>query len=172
VRHHRGGCWTLLAGFRWVELGEELNGVYDNQGAIARYGIDVDNHLYGVQVGAEVDLWRIGPVCFDSWVKTGVFARESDSDVGVDLRGILAGTDSITSADSGTSFLGEIGIGMKYEIFCWLAARAGYQAMWITDVALAPEQFDAADPSVGLAGIDTSGSVFYHGGFVGLEALW
>jgi hypothetical protein len=50
--------------------------------------------------------------------------------------------------------------------------RFGYQALWLEGVALAPDQLPVTDVTVPFALVDTSGDVFFHGGFVGLEAVW
>ena len=43
---------TMLAGFRWIELGEEFGTVFETGGTTPNYAIDVNNHLYGFQLGA------------------------------------------------------------------------------------------------------------------------
>jgi hypothetical protein len=54
-----------------------------------------------------------------------------------------------------------------------VAARGGYQALWLTGVALAPEQIDnVALGSRSQTTVNEDGSVFYHGPYAMLEFTW
>jgi hypothetical protein len=64
--------------------------------------------------------------------------------------------------------VGEAGISVRY-CFCEnLAVRGDYRAVWVDGVALASEQINATN-YLDFSGAATSGDVFYHGSFLGLE---
>jgi len=50
--------------------------------------------------------------------------------------------------------------------------RVGYNLLWLTGLALAPDQFDFSGRETGGHGLDTTGSVFLAGANLGLEARW
>ena len=50
--------------------------------------------------------------------------------------------------------------------------RLGYNLVWLTGVALAPDQFDFSDATTPPAGIVHDASMLLSGANVGLEARW
>jgi hypothetical protein len=61
----------------------------------------------------------------------------------------------------------EFGVTGKYMITPHFWLNAGYDLMWVTGLALAPEQMDfSARPS---GHLNTGGTVFYHGLTAGFE---
>ena len=79
---------------------------------------------------------------------------------------------SAADSDSHVSFLGEIGVTGSCQLTRHLALRGGYQVMWLTSVALAPNQIPATDFLAAQAGVNTSGTLFCHGANAGLELAW
>ncbi len=63
--------------------------------------------------------------------------------------------------------MGEIGLVGTGYLTKNIAIRGGYRMLWIDSVALASDQVAATDFFSG-TGIDVTGDVFYHGGFLGL----
>jgi hypothetical protein len=174
VRHRlRNVCWlTVLAGFRWVELGEEFYSTFATNGLTSAYLIDVNNHLYGFQLGAEANVKRWGPWSLDTWLKAGVYGNSADQDTLENLAALGGGAGAVRAGSESVAFVGDLGLTVTRRITCQLAARAGYQLLWIDGVALAPDQLDNSNINTQIASLDSSGSLFYHGGFVGLEYIW
>jgi hypothetical protein len=179
---------TLLGGFRWVELHEQVDYRVDTVTTIpgiifpfpflppippisipADYAQEArtQNHMYGFQIGTDVLLWdRGGPLTVNTDLKTGVYSNLAKN------KGSLETPLGDTVADGRThhtAFLGELGINAGYKLTRSLALRAGYQLLWVEGVALVNEnQFNAL-----VAGdVDTGGSPFYHGAIVGAELRW
>jgi opacity protein-like surface antigen len=76
-----------------------------------------------------------------------------------------AGTDHV-------AYAGEAGLQLKYQLVDGLALQAGYRALWLADVALAPGQIDETDTSpsgVSALGVNRRSSVLFHGATLGLE---
>jgi hypothetical protein len=169
--------WTGLIGFRALQLHER----YDTTDIFGFpfYTISTDNRLYGFQVGGEGKL--IGTERFGilTVLKAGLFENNSEQ-LTTDFSGILAGLNSptsLTESDNQASFAGEIGIWGIWRISETLFIRAGYNIMWIDDVALAVKQipenefvtFGLGRP---LEGISTDGHLVIHGATVGVEMSW
>ncbi|MBN2580397.1 MAG: hypothetical protein JXB10_15545 [Pirellulales bacterium] len=155
---------SLLAGFRWVNLHENLVGT----GIVGGMGtefldINVDNHLYGGQIGMDVSLLDFdGPFRIDGVLKAGVFGNYTDQ------AAIVGGRNYGDKRDH-TAFLGEINLVAVYEITPNILLRGGYQVLWLEGVALAGDQPATLDLNSNDFQPDTRGSLFYHGAFAGLE---
>jgi hypothetical protein len=168
---------SVLAGFRWIELSEDFGVLYETNPNIAgpsRYRVDVNNHLYGFQVGADALLWNNNCWLVDASVRAGVFGNNADQTTlehyvefgGLPAAGTASGTD--------TSFLGELEVTATRCLTDRLSLRLGYQMLWLEGVALAPNQIDNTNlsPPPGVVTLDTDSGFFAHGAFVGLEAVW
>ncbi len=156
---------TMLVGFRWAELRENLIG-YERERDITAIiwnpigQIKTQNDLYGFQIGSDVKLWECGCLSIDGLLKAGIYnnhARQVAESYVVDDSG------NSSASTNRTAFIGEIGLQALYQIRPCLAFRAGYQAFWFDGVAVPPAQINDAH------GINTAGSVFYHGANAGLE---
>lgn len=174
LRHRvaRTDWLTLLAGFRWIELGEEFGTTFETGGTTPNFLIDVNNHLYGFQLGALANLKSRGPWSLDGWIKAGIYGNSASQETTEDFTSVGGEMTYISARDTNVAFAGDIGITLQRQITQRLSARVGYMALWVEGVALAPEQLDNSDPSSGTATLDHSDGVLYHGGFAGLEYKW
>ncbi|MBM4092084.1 MAG: hypothetical protein FJ276_22040 [Planctomycetes bacterium] len=171
----RSSCFewlTVLAGFRWIELGEEFHASFATGGTMPYFDIDTNNHLYGGQLGAIVLLHSSYKWTVDTWIKAGLCANVMDQDTFEDFRSAGGGTTYVNARTTSAAFTGDLGVKVVRRVTQRLSARAGYNLLWLEGVALAPEQLDASDPASGIAGINHKGGIFCHGGFVGLDFVW
>lgn len=162
---------TLLAGLRWVELGDELQLQFTPTGGATStmYRIDANNHLYGGQIGALANLWDDGLWMIDGWIKAGVFYNSADQSTDVFFPAVASAGDR----DDATSFVGDVALIAVRPITDQLSLRLGYQLLWVEGVALASDQLNGVnDITVPIAVLDTNSGVFYHGGFVGAQYDW
>jgi hypothetical protein len=166
-----------FAGFRYIDLGEELNisaqktvsgGVEDGA-----YNIRTANQLFGAQLGARLRRsW--GRFGWEATGKAGIFgndARETQSVT--DFPNNFPLRPSVSSSRGEVAFVGEMNLSALYRLTDVWNLRAGYSLMWIENLALAPDQLDfnfATSPSGNQ--LHTGGGMFLHGVNVGLEARW
>jgi hypothetical protein len=175
VRRHWSDAVTFLAGFRMAQLKEH----YFATGADASSATLTDllmtntyNHLYGFQLGADANVYDMGgPLLVNVVCKAGVYGNNAHQNYS--LMANNNGTP-ITYIDSAlsrnqASFLGEAGAVATYALTKRLAFRTSVKAMWLTGVALAPEQIDMISLRTSEYSLNTSGAVFYYGGGMGLE---
>ena len=168
---------TVLAGFRWVNLSEEIEGILCLPHA---RGGDFLGHPDGEQSLRFSD-WggrqaaRARPL-FDGRRAEGGGLRQSGR--GDNLVRIYRIQFGESCATDHAAFVGETGLRCKYQVTPRLSLRAGYEAIWLQGVALAPGQIpetyshDALLPQdvyVQARGINFSCGVFYHGATAGLE---
>ena len=75
-----------------------------------------------------------------------------------------------SARDVGVGFIGDMNYSIVRRLNRKWSLRAGYNLIWISGVALAPNQFDFSNTNtITLAG---ASNVFLHGANLGLEAQW
>jgi len=163
---------TMLAGFRWINLSEELQGKLPPERSVPFWDTNVRNNLYGFQIGAAGKLFERGRFSIDGVAKAGIFDNDAKETTGVSIyRTVYQESASTNHA----AFLGETVLQCKYQVTQKLLLKVGYEAMWLQGVALAPAQVQETlshiQTPVGVQalGIDSGSGVFYHGATAGLE---
>jgi hypothetical protein len=165
---------TVLAGFRMGQLNEHYRG--SGEDFFARQttdslATDTYNHFYGFQLGAEAEAYNMGgPLRISAFCKGGVFDNISHQDY-LRVHSDVADESFASGADQ-AAFLGETGVVLKYAVTKCLSVRVSGEALWLTGVALAPEQISAVNLRTRRDTADTSGTVFYYGGGLGLEYVF
>jgi hypothetical protein len=171
---------TLLAGFRWANLSEGLQGTLpelpgtrpDRRNPF--WNASVRNNLYGFQIGADGKLFERGRFSINGLMKAGIFGNDVVETTGVSIERIVYWESASTGH---AAFLGETGLQCKYHVTQRLLFKLGYQAMWLQGVALAPGQIsetycycaDRQTTYVQALGVNCNSGVFYHGATAGLE---
>ncbi|WP_428303742.1 BBP7 family outer membrane beta-barrel protein [Lacipirellula sp.] len=160
---------SILGGFRWVELKDEMS--YKINGNVATGTYEYNNRLYGAQIGANYSLAR--PTA--RWIasaetKVGMYGNVADGGIfeyqGNNFIGGFA--DGHTT----TAFVGEIDLTLGYRLTKHIVVRGGYQMLWMDNVALAGNAASRSllNPSL-LRDIDFN-SLFYQGAMTGVDFTW
>lgn len=169
---------TMLAGFRWVDVSEQLQGTLPPERTVPFWDTRTKSNLYGFQVGAEGKLLERGRFSLGCVGKAGLFGGHAEETTTVSIYRILY--QETASADH-AAFVGEIGVQCKYQVTPRISLRAGYEAIWLQGIALAPAQIPETyshlailpqDVSVQALGVNSSSGVFYHGATAGLECAF
>ena len=171
VRWHPCDRAALLAGFRWVQLRDDLVGSLEpSEGFPPFWNADANNNLYGFQIGALGDLWNRGRFSIDGLVKAGIYDDDADAATGVSIYKRVRPASCSTNH---AAFVGETGLFCKCQIAGGLGLRVGYEAMWLEGVALVPAQIkETAAPKSAIVqalGVDCNSGAFFHGASIGLE---
>ncbi len=161
---------TLLGGFRWVNLSENLRGsLIPSERFPPFWNTTTTNNLFGLQIGADGKIWERGGFSINGLIKAGAYLNNTEESTGVSIFKIVRPSTATTNQ---ASFVGEIGLQCKYQLNQRLALKAGYEALWLEGVALAPGQiqqtYTTAPDIVHSLGVKGSG-VFFHGATAGLE---
>ncbi len=174
VRWNPSSRVTVLAGFRWVNLFENLVGALEppTMPEPPFWTTSTTNNLYGLQIGADGKILERGRFSIEGLLKAGLFDdhAEQTTFVSVIHKQVRSATDSIDR----TAFIGETGLQCKYQLAKGLSLKAGYEAIWLEGVALAPGQVQETycitkPKTVEALGVNCGSGVFYHGATVGLE---
>ena len=165
------GDGEIFVGYRQLQINEEMAMNFD--GGTGFFGSDTNNNLYGFQLGGRKMLQNNGPFSLEGTGKFGIYANTASSNV--EVRSPTSTPPFATAASRGdnVSISLEVGLKGRYQINNTLSLIAGYQAMYLTGIAMAPDQFASTaqlfpGPPVVPTSVDYS-STIYHGGFVGLE---
>jgi len=164
-----------LAGFRWAGLDESASVSYAP--AVPQvptsYAVRSSSNLFGVQVGTrgrmEWEQWAV-----EGWAKTALAGAErsqSQSPIIDALDGGLIRSAG-SSRDGGVGFIGDMSASVIYKLSDTWGLRAGYNLLWISGVALAPDQFTFAAIPAGSTAISANSTAFLHGANLGVEARW
>jgi hypothetical protein len=168
--------FSWFGGFRYINLGERLNITAQRtvSGAVEEgtYNIRTANNLYGAQLGARARRTQ-GRFGWEATATGGIFGNSAQQTQTVtDFPNFLL-RPTVSSSRSGAAFVGGANLSGLYLLNDVWNLRAGYSALWIEGLALAPDQLDfnfAASPSGNQ--LHNRGGLLLHGVNVGLEARW
>ncbi|MBI1247938.1 hypothetical protein GC197_08880 [bacterium] len=153
---------NLLGGFRWVDVNEQFSSFITNTST--HFDYSTTNRMYGGQFGIESQHWLgYGVMRLDLGLKGGIYQNHST------FQTTPVGAISASDSGNGIAWLGEANIGLTMPIFRHGCLRAGYRAYHMTGLAIAADQLNAADLTVGTAQINQDGQALYHGVSLGFE---
>ena len=173
-------CSNWLFGFRWAGLEEQadLNVLCCRvtNDVFTSYSVRTSSQMLGPQVGFRGRRqWKNWAV--EGWAKAMLAGTLLSSNADP-ISSSLAPTTIIRPArrlnDAGVGFLGDLNytVTRRLNDTWWL--RLGYNMIWLSGVALAPDQWDFTNqlPTLGGTTLVGGGGVFLHGVNLGLESRW
>ncbi len=154
----------FIMGFRTLGLDETFQ-VASLDTPVVR--TSTNNGLYGMQIGVEPVLWdQCGRFRVEGLVKAGIFGNSTRQ------RTVFYQADQefAHNSDGVPSCVAELGLVGVYSLNkCW-SLRAGYEVMWLTSVALAPDQTSSVTYGVPVTGVTyDKATAFYYGATARLE---
>jgi hypothetical protein len=190
---------TILAGFRYTKLDEGFQ--FNTTGstleplggppATLDYFLDADNNLAGFQTGGDVWIGLMQGLRLGAEGKAGIYNNHYTVETQINTFPGTAATVPVTPGaalaerfkDDQASFIGEASVDLVADILPSWSLRAGYEVLFISSIALAGDNFNTGSPfNTGPVDngfgpprrpfVDDQGSVFYHGGHVGVEYIW
>lgn len=175
VSWYDGGHIDLLAGFRWAGLEDAgvLGLVPSGAPEANTYATRQTTNLFAGQVGIrgrmEFQEWAL-----ESWIKCGLAGTsinrsQSFYDQTAPLDPYRSAGSSWTS---GMGLIADANLSAIWRMNEVWGVRLGYNLVWLTGVALAPDQFDWSESTAASTGIVHDASMLLSGANVGLEARW
>lgn len=170
-----GGHLDWIGGFRWANLQDAavLAIPPGSSPQPSTYGVNATSNLFAAQVGTRgrmaFERWAV-----EGWMKIGLAGTAlSQSQSIIDATGPLKPYRQPTSSDTaGMGMIADMNLSAIYRLSDAWGLRIGYNLMWLTGVALAPDQWDFSPSQTGGTGINGTGSLFLSGANLGLEARW
>jgi hypothetical protein len=177
------GSW--LAGIRYFDLDERMvfsargqnNDTFMSNGLrFFDYTTDVRNELVGFQLGG--DLWFniIPGVNAGVEYKGGVFGNHSEQSTNISANSLVGFNEAIS--DGRTAYLGQLSLMGVYRLSYHWAFKGSYQLIYVDNVALAAENFNAEPPALFLPNsqrtvqINNEADILYQGYTLGAEYTW
>jgi len=183
-RANVGLTYQFIGGLRYFDLTENIEWNASNisntlagatalNGEDGQYLIRSSNDLFGLQSGAGVT-YEGARFSLSLLSKMGIFANDAKTRSSLAFNaGDGTTRDDLNFSNSNRgdtlSFLGELSIVGRYFVKPNVSLRAGYHAMYITELALAPHQINFAPDD---AKVVTSGDSFYGGISTGVDFYW
>jgi hypothetical protein len=181
-----GAYMSYLAGIRFMTIDDGINwlasGVIDDsanpagpQNVSGRYNNRTENNLLGLQIGADLIFRR----CKWSWgvhSKVGPYVNfaRGVQNVQTNAAGDPFSTVTLNShfdtMKQEVALVGEVGFEANYKFTPNLTGRVAYDFMWITGLALAPEQFQLTSTPGNV--MNMNGNIFSHGLTMAAEWSW
>jgi len=170
-----------LAGFRLFTFNENLlwtsvAGGFtlgSNGGANqANLNVQAENLLAGFQIGSHVEWRMFKRLSLTATPTMGIYGNHAETDSHY-YRGDGVNGFDISGAKDTVSFIGQLDLGLKYDINCNWSVVGGYRVMVATGVALADNQIPhflaAADE---FADVKINGELVLHGVYAGVQCCW
>ena len=168
---------SVLMGLRYISFEEELGftSIDEESDPVEEYGqydIETENRMIGAQIGIKTawDVASNGTLSFSG--KGGLYANFAEQDSSfANPDGSVPPDFSVSGGDDdpGLAHVLEAGANLSFAVTDQVTIGLGYKALYLSGVALAPEQFIRGQSVDALNGLDKDGSVLYHGGRVGIR---
>jgi hypothetical protein len=178
-----------LFGVRFMYFGDSLsfatdvtNHQFDFDNDELYYDVDVDNHLIGLQLGFGSDWAITNKLHLRAGTKFGVYGNHinhvSQIYGPMGYAYVNGGPNdgmeyNVGSSETAVSFLGELDLGVAYQISRRVSLGVGYRIVAVSGVAVAdgqiPRIFDGIQD---VEDIDAKDDLVLHGGYASLEFCW
>ena len=165
-----------LGGFRWAGF-NDVTSLHADASVISgnndgTYTITTNSQMLGPQIGFKTkrrwNNWSI-----EGWTKAtlaGTFLNADSAPIFTQASPVVPYRPQASARDVGVGFIGDMNYSIVRRLNQKWSLRAGYNLIWVSGVALAPNQFDfSSTNTITLAG---ASNVFLHGANLGLEAQW
>jgi hypothetical protein len=160
---------SVLGGFRWIELKDEM--FYKLNGNVATGDYEYNNRLYGGQVGASLNLARPARRFMANIEgKAGAYANVADGGIFEYQGNNFIG--SFTDRGTTMAFAGELDLTVGYRLTPHIVLTGGYQFLWLGDVALAGEAASRSLLNPSLLRSLRYQDLFYQGAMSSIAFVW
>jgi hypothetical protein len=180
------GATRFLAGFRWLQWGEnwKMSDQFSDPADPTVVGVDsyrtnCINNLYGGQIGLDTLLWNRGEgFRVESLVKAGAYynaaAQSSAYDYATNTGFAFSRQIAVNGAGS-CSFVGEVGLTAVMPLWRNVDVRCGYFGLWLEGIAqplnqLSGQTLTEFDQPAGT--LNTKGTAVVQGLSLALEGRW
>ncbi|MDZ7736232.1 MAG: hypothetical protein U5P41_09130 [Gammaproteobacteria bacterium] len=157
---------NLEEDFNWNTIDEEGDAPGDNGNS--NYRIETQNHLFGVFGELRVTQGLTDNVSINGTARGGMYANFAEQQSVFENDGVRIGRGSNDEVETAGVFDGRIAL--AFTPMTNASINVGYRGMYLTGVALAPEQVTFGDEDTGsalnnrLSGLNT-GNMWLHGPF-------
>jgi hypothetical protein len=177
VRMRRGGAVhgrrrgtgeaSFLVGLRYMDISETFNYLTASEEGLNTVAVSTDNDMFGVQIGGLAQILVHDRAWVDVDIKGVAFFNQAGAEstyTDPDDRPFTFGDE-----EDRATFMGDLSVTLNYQFARAWTFRVGYNALWLSGVALATENFKADITTLerGPGNVNHSGNVTYHGPQIG-----
>lgn len=171
LRHDLNERWTVFAGYRFVELDEAFGAygrtVVNETPPADQFQTRTSNQLHGVQLGLQGMVLELNRFQLQAGGSAGLYGNHVTQTVrGATNEDVI--TPPSTRSDE-AAFLGDINVTGIWRLNSHVSLRAGVQLLYLSGIALGPDQTQNNNIVTGQYAIDNESFAFYYGGFAGLQ---
>lgn len=152
---------NFLIGGRYTRIQETFD--YVTTGPATNVAVATDNQLLGLQLGLQSQFLERNRMWVDFDIKGSINRNLASQNT-------LFNNAPTADQEEATTFIGDILLAYNYQFSPSFTLRLGYQATWITGVALAEQNLpaDLMVAPVRPAEVNHGGDIVYHGPVLGL----
>jgi hypothetical protein len=137
--------------------------------------ITTDNQMIGPQIGAMFEFYAENRWWVNFEMKAAVLNNRAT--LATTYENIINGVSVVNATsvrDDHTAFAADLNLTFVYRWSPHFTTRLGYQALWLDEIAVAPDNFNTNIDIVrlGPAQLNHSSGTIYHGPFAGVEFGW
>ncbi|GET44260.1 hypothetical protein MiSe_90860 [Microseira wollei NIES-4236] len=177
---------SLIVGLRYMGAPEEFSlntggaAAFPPQGLLpvprGEYKVETKNNLFGIQIGANVDVDLSRNFTIGLRGKAGVFGNHGEQNSTISAFDFDTGNlvDRIEDGETRWTVapILEGTISADWRVSRNVSLTAGFNVMYVSGVALAPRQLDDFASTGKFGSIDFDGSSFYYGPSVGIKVVF
>lgn len=187
-----GSRWGFgwMAGLRYIDYSEDFmfstdfdDSVFDGDADEAHYEVDLDNNLFGFQLGGGLNLCLTRNVSAYATGRIGIYNNYVEQTQRIYgpagpvtiNNGPYTGEDFFVNAtDNDLAIVGQFDLGARWSVTSHWSLDLGYRVVGLSGVAIAEDNvqrgnFQNLD---GIADTQTQGAVLLHGGYLGATFAW
>lgn len=169
-----------LVGVRHFQLNDCMlyatsqdNESFDYDANEAYYRVRTENTLTGVQLGGRFDYLLGSCRRWSVWASPRVGLYGNHIWQNSATYNINGEAFNITSTKSDVAVVGQLDVGVDWQINCRWRAFAGYRVVGFAGIAQPEDQVPQfMEDAAGIAAVDSTAEMILHGGFAGLEYRW
>jgi len=173
---------TWLVGVRYLKVSEDfaffssVNDWMGNGPAYGTYAVTTNNDLLGGQLGTEL-VWSCTPRLSLGATAKGALLGSAAKKVAVFETVMPPPAAPYFRTEAGASghtlaSIVETGLFTEVQLTPRISARAGYDVILVSGLALAPQQLNFSDDPGAAGAIHLNGKSVYHGPSFGLNVVW
>jgi hypothetical protein len=161
---------TMLAGFRYLRISEELAFRSFALGGQAGINWEAENDLFGMQIGGDSWYCLMQGLRMGCEGKVGIYDNRNEFRKPGNFTGPTPDIPANTSEHDQVAFAAEVGMQLVMDITPSVSIKSGYQVLFVENVV-------TLDNNVSLnlqphSTYKTDDNAFYHGFHLGGEYIW
>jgi len=167
-RHVNYFSLSGVVGLRYFNLREGINMQFSHPPDTSDYNVHTENNMLGAQLGLNLQLNPTKTLSWDMTAKAGAMANHAElNSLLLDRNNTVTLRDLKHQRWNGLTFA-DLLASLSFQVTDHFNVHVGYELIYLSNVALAPDQISKQTKSVAERDIKTGGHPIFHGLFAGI----